>query len=75
MGSRALFVAPHVRESRFRNPGNFSWWNSEPWALESGIQLKESGIPLRLQIWSEIHGVESRILDCSGFPCMGRLVC
>ena len=25
-------------------------WNLEPWALESGIQLKESGIPLTIGI-------------------------
>ena len=31
--------SPYVRESRFRNPGNFSLWNPESWALESGIQL------------------------------------
>ena len=48
----------HVRESVFRNPGNFClrilnagkfcWWNPESWAVESGIQLKESGIPLKI---------------------------
>ena len=27
-------------------------WNPEPWALESGIQLKESGIPLAIGIWN-----------------------
>ena len=57
-------------------------------ALESGIQLKESGIQLtigtgfRVQVtltktgiqWleSEIHGVKSRIPDCLGFPYMER---
>ena len=62
--------------------------NPEYWALESGIQLKESGIPLNdwsleskfhwqrmgIQYWeSEIHDVESRIHDCRGFHYMGRL--
>ena len=34
----------HVRESRTGE--NFCFWNPESWALESGIQLKESRIPL-----------------------------
>ena len=34
----------HVRESRTGE--NFCLWNPESWALESGIQLKESRIPL-----------------------------
>ena len=29
---------------RIRNPGKFYSWNPESWALESGKQLKESGI-------------------------------
>ena len=45
----------------------FLLWNPESWALESGIQLKESGISLLIGIQnpsssdkeSEIHGVES----------------
>ena len=72
---------PHIRESGFRNPGNFCMWNPEyweffhvesgilenfacgfrnlgnfrlcnpeSWALESGIQLQESGIPLTIGI-------------------------
>ena len=32
------------------HPGNFCLWNPESWALESGIQLKESGIPLTIGI-------------------------
>ena len=54
----------------------------ESWALGSGIQLKESGIPITIGIQnssptdkdleSGIHCVESRIQDCLGFPaCMG----
>ena len=31
------------------NPGKGCMWNPESWALESGIQLKESGIPLRVE--------------------------
>jgi len=60
-------------------------WNPESWALESGIQLKESRIPIKIEIQdlsstekesgiqyleSGIHGVESRIEDCLGFPCV-----
>jgi len=45
---RAIFP-PHVRESGFRNPANFCLWNPESWALESGIQLKDSGIHQRLE--------------------------
>ena len=30
----------------FQSRGKFSLWNPESWALDSGIQLKESGIPL-----------------------------
>ena len=50
----------------------FGWWNPESWALEVGIQLKESRIPLLMTIQnpsstefqyqeSSIQGVESRI--------------
>ena len=49
---------PHVRDTtirdilacEIRNPGKFCKWNPEPWALESGIQLKQSGIPLTIGI-------------------------
>ena len=50
------YTSPHVRGSGFqnqrnfvcgiRNQGKFWLWNPESWALESGIQLKESGILL-----------------------------
>ena len=33
-----------------RNPGKFCLWNPEPCALESGIQLKESLISLKIGI-------------------------
>jgi hypothetical protein len=29
-------------------------WNPESWALESGIQLKESGIPLTIEILKKV---------------------
>ena len=38
------------RKSGFRNPRNFCLWNPESWAFESGIRLKESGIPLTIGI-------------------------
>ena len=73
--------SPHVRKFGFWNPRNFGWWNPESWALESGILLK-----IRIQnprfhwqrlepsTWeSRIHGLESRIQDCLGFPYMGRI--
>ena len=53
--------SPQVRESGFRNPWGvfacgirnpetFCSWNLQPWVLESGIQLKESGILLTIKI-------------------------
>ena len=42
--------SPHVKESGFRNPGNFCNWNPESWALESGIQVYESRIPITIRI-------------------------
>ena len=64
----------------------FCFWHPESWALGSEIQLKESGIPLTIEIqnptftekhWNEvlvlgIHCVESRIQNCLGFPYMRR---
>jgi len=43
-------VLNHAMESGFWNPVNFFLWNLESWVLESGIQLKESGIPLTIGI-------------------------
>ena len=40
-----IHFAP-LRKSGVRGPGKFYLWNPEKWALEYGIQLKESGIPL-----------------------------
>ena len=73
-------ISPHVRESGFPNPGKFCLWNLESWALESGIQFKESGIPWTTGIqnpssthkdWNQLPGIRnprSRIQDCRGFP-------
>ena len=54
------YTSPLVRASGFqnqrnfvcgiRNQGKFWLWNPESWALESGIQLKESGILLTIVI-------------------------
>ena len=57
--------------------GNFLLVNLE--SLESGIQFKDSGIPLPILIRnssitdkeSKIHGMESRIQDCDEFPYTG----
>ena len=46
----AIPSSPRIRESEFRNPGNFCLWNWRSWVLESGIQLKESGFPLTIGI-------------------------
>ena len=43
-------ISPHVRESGFQYPWKVCWWNPESSALESGIHLKESGIPLTIGI-------------------------
>ena len=67
----------NVREFGFRNPGKFCLWNMKYWALKSEIQLKESGIPLKMEsrievplkkkktgiqyLESGIYGLESRI--------------
>ena len=71
-------ILPHGRESVFPNPGKFCLWNLESWALESGIQFKESGSHKRLESRiqvpltktginyrkSGIHGPESKtVLD------------
>ena len=44
--------SPQIRESGFWNPESmkFCLWNPKSWALESGIQLKGSGIPLTIGI-------------------------
>ena len=61
-------ISPLVRESGFPNPGKFCLWNREFWALESGIQLKEFRIPLRIGIqnpsstdedWNQLSGIRN----------------
>ena len=79
--SQLSSASPHVRESGFRNLGNVCLWDPESWALESGIQHKESGMPLKTAIRnpgstgkeygiqyleSVIHGVESKIIPLHG---------
>ena len=55
------YTSLHVRQSEFRNPGNFacgiqnhpricSWGIGNPGLRESGIQLKKSWIPLTIKI-------------------------
>ena len=59
---------PHAKESgirenfacRIRNPGKLCIWNLESWVLESGIQLKESGIPLTIGIKDLSSGIRIR---------------
>ena len=79
-------ASARVRESGFWNPWNFCLWNLESWVLECGVQLNESGILLKIGVQSKvplektgkkclesgIHGLESRIQDCLGFPYMRR---
>ena len=44
---RVVVIANHslATSKEIRNLGNFLLWNPKSWALESRIQLKESGIP------------------------------
>ena len=71
-----------------QNPEKFGLWDRESRVLKFGIQSKKSGIKLTIAIQnpsstyktgikyleSGIHGVKSRIQDCLGLPCMGRLI-
>ena len=76
-------ISVNVRECRFRNRGNFCLWNLEYWALDSGIQLKETRITLTIVIRNassidkesrilnpESSTMKSRIQDCLGLPRM-----
>ena len=57
----SICLAP-VRESRFRIPWNFCSWNpvtGEVLLEEPGIQLKESGILLRIRIWNPRRGIQN----------------
>ena len=50
------------------DPGKFCSWNPEIWVLESGIQLKEYGIPLTIgypesnstdKYWNTVPGIRN----------------
>ena len=82
------YFSPHVREWGFRNAVNFCFWNARSLALESGTELKDSGILLTIGIRrpssddkeSQIHGVESKAvlracLHGSGGPQIGEVTC
>ena len=58
MGSN---LSPHVRESNFRNPEKFCW------ALQSGIQLKESGIPQTIGIQNPSSTGKDQRLESSSW--------
>ena len=47
-------------KSGFRNPRNFFLWNLESWALESRIQLKESGTLLKIGIQNPNFTIKDR---------------
>ena len=47
---RRLLFSLHVEEIWITDSGNIFLWNLESWALVSGIQLKESGILLKIGI-------------------------
>ena len=58
-----------------QNLGIFSFLNLELWELESGIQLKDSGIPLTIRIlnqsstdkeWNPVPGIQNPGLSCIG---------
>ena len=80
----SLNLSPHVRLGmQIPEFGKYFSRNPVSWALESGIQHKESGISLAIvirnprstareseiqELESEIHDVDSRNPDCTGFP-------
>ena len=78
MDSRTLGFEIWNSAQGIRNP--IKDGNLESWDLESGIQLKDFGTPLKMEIRnlsstdkeSGIHGVESIIQDCLGFPYKKR---
>ena len=82
------YFSPRVREWGFPNAVNFCFWNARSLALESGIELKDSGILLKIGIRRpssddkepRIHGVESKAvlracLRGSGGPQIGEVTC
>ena len=71
-------ILPSVRDSGIWK--NFCLWNPEPWALESGIQLKESEILQRNGIqnpsstdkdWNPRRGIQNPRL--SWIPLYGAI--
>ena len=59
---RVLFEALSVIAFCFGhlvNRGNFCLWNPEAWALELGIQLMESGIPLTIGVCNPVLGIRN----------------
>ena len=59
---RVLFEAQSVIAFCFGhlvNRGNFCLWNPEAWALELGIQLMESGIPLTIGVRNPVLGIRN----------------
>ena len=63
-----IIISRHIRDSGFRNQRKWCLWNSESWVLESGIQLKDSGILLTIGIqnpsstdkyWNPVPGIRN----------------
>ena len=48
MQGSPIFGIKEIFDCGIRDWGSFSSKNPETWALESGVQLKESGIPLMI---------------------------
>ena len=53
MDSFLLFCAPCTRIREIVD------WNPESWVLESGLQLKDSRIPLKIGIRNPIPGIQN----------------
>ena len=60
----------HLREFSFPNPGNLCRRNTEPRALVSGMQLKESGIPnlvpsrpRRFRMWRYLSSLSGKFAE------------
>ena len=85
-------MSPQVRESGFSYPGHFClwnpksrkfcWWNPRSWVVESGIQFKESVIPLTIGIqnssstdknWNRVPGIQNPQRGVQN-PRLSRLV-
>ena len=56
-------ILSYKKSSHNRNPGKLCLRNPEFWALESGIQLKESGIPVKpsstYKDWNPVAGIRN----------------